>query len=155
MMNRRYPTFKDASECPRCADEPSGEFIRALEQFNRGEFFEQHETLEELWIEEKDEVRSLYKGILQIGVGYHHLLDRHNYKGAVSKLESGCRWLRAFQPRCRGVNVTRLIEDAQRSLAALRELGPERMDEFDQRLIAKVHYIAHSGVLEDTRRKGP
>ncbi len=139
-MNRRYPTFKDASECARCADEPSAQFIRGLEQFNRGEFFQQHETLEALWIEERDEVRSLYKGILQIGVGYLHLVERNNYRGAVSKLESGCRWLHAFQPRCLGVDVTRLIQDAQRSLAMLRELGPERIAEFDQRLIAKVYY---------------
>jgi len=139
-MKRKYPTFHDASECPRCDDTPSGEFIRGLEQFNRGEFFAQHETLEGLWIAEKDDVRSLYKGILQIGVGYHHLLDRHNYRGAVSKLDSGCRWLRAFQPRCMGVDVTRLIADAQRALAHLRELGPEHMHEFDRRLVAKVHF---------------
>ncbi len=148
-MNRRYPTFRNASECAKCADEPSAEFIRGLEEFNRGEFFAQHETLEDLWIAETDEVRSLYKGILQIGVGYHHLLDRHNYRGAVSKLESGCRWLRAFRPRCMGVDVTRLIEDAQRALAQLTELGPERVDLFDRALVAKVHYTrgtAHAAV---------
>ncbi len=140
-MKRKYPTFHDASECSRCNNAPSEQFIRGLEQFNRGEFFAQHETLEELWIAEKDDVRSLYKGILQIGVGYHHLLDRHNYRGAISKLDSGCRWLRAFQPLCMGVDVARLIVDAQRALAHLRELGPERLEEFDSRLIAKVHLI--------------
>jgi predicted metal-dependent hydrolase len=139
-MNRRYPTFEDASQCPRCADEPRPEFIHGLEQFNRGEFFAQHETLEVLWIAEKDDVRSLYKGILQIGVGYHHLLDRHNYRGAVSKLDSGCRWLRALQPRCMGVDVTRLIRDAQRALAKLKELGPDGLSKFDRALVAKVHY---------------
>src|SRR5205085_1214219 len=102
--------------------------------------FQQHETLEELWIAERDDVRSLYKGILQIGVGFHHLLDRHNYRGAVSKLESGCRWLRAFQPQCMGVDVTRLIGDAERARARLLELGPERMDAFPSALVAKVHY---------------
>ena len=141
-MNRRYPTFKDASECAACAERPCAEFIHGLEQFNRGEFFEQHETLEDLWIAEKDEVRSLYKGILQVGVGMHHLLDRHNYHGATVKLASGCRWLHAFQPRCRGVEVTRLIEDAQRALAAVEKLGPEHMHEFDRRLIPVVHFRA-------------
>lgn len=139
-MSRRYPTFKHASECARCADAPSAEFARGLEQFNRGEFFAQHETLEALWIAEQDEVRSLYKGILQIGVGFHHLLDRHNYHGATVKLESGCRWLEAFQPRCMGVEVTRLIGDAQRALAHLRALGPARMREFDRALICHVYY---------------
>ena len=139
-MNRRDPTFANASECARCADAPSAQFIHGLEQFNRGEFFAQHETLETLWIAEPDDVRSLYKGILQIGVGYHHLLDRHNYHGAVVKLDSGCRWLRAFQPRCLGVEVTRLIADAQRALAQLVALGPKRIAEFDRRFVAQVHY---------------
>ncbi|MBI5877824.1 MAG: DUF309 domain-containing protein [Chloroflexi bacterium] len=138
-MNRRYPAFKDASECARCADVPCAEFLRGLEQFNRGEFFAQHETLEQLWIAERDEVRSLYKGILQIGVGFHHLLDRHNYHGATVKLESGCRWLHAFQPQCMGVDVSRLIGDTQRTLTYLRELGPARMHEFDRSLVCRVY----------------
>ena len=139
-MNRRYPTFKDAGECPRCAEPPGDKLIHGLEQFNRQEFFEQHETLEALWIAEKDEVRSLYKGILQIGVGFHHLLDRHNYHGAVAKLSSGCLWLQAFQPRCMGVDVSHLIVDAQLALTHLQALGPGRLAEFDRRLVAKVHY---------------
>ena len=147
-MNRRYPTFKDASECARCADLPDLEFIHGLEQFNRGEFFAQHETLEVLWIAERDEVRSLYKGILQVGVGFHHLLDRHNYRGAVIKLDSGCRWLRAFQPRCRGVEVAQLIADTQRALAQLVELGPARMPEFDRRLVVKVKYHSQREMVE-------
>jgi len=142
-VNRRYPTFKDASECPRCADLPSPEFIHGLEQFNRGEFFAQHETLEELWIAERDEVRSLYKGILQVGVGFHHLLDRHNYRGAVIKLDSGCRWLHAFQPRCRGVEVAQLIADTQCALAHLAALGPEYMSQFDRSLVVKIQYSQH------------
>ena len=147
-MNRRYPTFKDARECARCADLPSPEFIHGLEQFNRGEFFAQHETLETLWIAERDDVRSLYKGILQVGVGFHHLLDRHNYRGAVIKLDSGCRWLRAFQPRCRGVEVAQLIADTQRALAQLVALGPERISEFDRKLVVKIQYSQHQPVEE-------
>jgi len=145
-MERRYPAFRDASECARCADAPGAEFVRGLEQFNRGEFFAQHETLEALWIAERDEVRSLYKGILQIGVGFHHLLDRRNYHGATVKLDSGCRWLAAFRPRCMGVEVGRLIDDTQRALAHLRALGPERMHEFDRALVCRVYYARERGV---------
>ncbi len=41
-------------------------------QFNRGEFFEQHETLELLWRATRTPDRALYHDILQIGVGLHH-----------------------------------------------------------------------------------
>ncbi|RIK32935.1 MAG: DUF309 domain-containing protein, partial [Chloroflexi bacterium] len=48
--------------------------LRALEQFNRGEYWAQHETLEEIWRAEPDPtIRNFYKGILQIGVGFYHL----------------------------------------------------------------------------------
>ena len=46
---------------------------RGIAQFNRGEFFEQHETLEDLWREEPRPIRTLYQGILQIGVALYHV----------------------------------------------------------------------------------
>src|SRR5680860_1792203 len=56
----------------RCGDPPPPRLRRGIEQFNRGEFFEQHETLELEWLEERDPVRYLYQGILQIGIGFEH-----------------------------------------------------------------------------------
>src|SRR5262249_20822635 len=47
---------------------PPAELVRAVEQFNRGEFFECHETLEALWMAEAEPLRRLYQGILQVGV---------------------------------------------------------------------------------------
>ena len=55
-----------------CAEPPPSLLLKGIEQFNRGEFFAQHETLEELWRAETRDVRYLYQGILQIGVGLHH-----------------------------------------------------------------------------------
>ena len=60
-------------------DEPSPpQLLEGIAQFNRGEYFEQHETLELLWRAEQREVRRLYQGILQIGVAFHHP-RRRNY----------------------------------------------------------------------------
>src|SRR5215204_5064695 len=57
----------------RCADPPTPALLQGIAEFNRGEFFEQHETLEAAWIDEADPVRYLYQRILQIGVRFHHL----------------------------------------------------------------------------------
>ena len=65
----------------RCSESPPARLRRGIEQFNRGEFYEQHETLEEEWLAERDPVRYLYQGILQIGVGFEHL-RRGNPTGA-------------------------------------------------------------------------
>ena len=114
----------------RCSAPPPELLLEGIEQFNRGEYFEQHETLEELWLQEPDDVRYLYQGILLVGVGFHHL-GRGNYNGAVSKLRGGLEKLRWFAPRCQGVDVERLVREAEGCLTHLLELGPERMGEFE------------------------
>lgn len=114
--------------------------LRGIEQFNRGEFFEQHETLEDLWRSEPDDVRYLYQGILQVGVGFYHL-GRGNFHGAVSKLETGLEKLRWFEPQCRLVDVASLVADASECLEQLRQLGPDRIGEFDWRAVPKVRLI--------------
>ena len=56
-----------------CQDLPPPQLLEGVEQFNRGEYFEQHETLELLWRAETRSVRRLYQGILQVGVAFYHL----------------------------------------------------------------------------------
>jgi predicted metal-dependent hydrolase len=92
--------------------------------------FECHETLEELWLAETDELRYLYQGILQVGVGYLHL-QRGNHHGAVTKLHSGCALLEYFVPNCLGIEVQALMDAANRDLKRLQSLGVERLEEFD------------------------
>src|SRR5689334_2590675 len=65
-----------------CAEPAPSELSKALHEFNAGEFFEQHETLELLWRATPGEIRHLYEGILQVGVGMHHLLVNKNFHGA-------------------------------------------------------------------------
>jgi predicted metal-dependent hydrolase len=121
----------------RCHDPPSPALLLAIEQFNQREFFECHETLEAVWNAEPGAIRTLYKGILQVGVGCYHLL-RRNYRGATIKLQSGADYLEPFAPRCMGVEVGRLIADARRLRAALVALGPDRFLEADLALIPQV-----------------
>ena len=122
-----------------CADPPPAELVHGLEQFNRGEFFACHETLEALWMTEAEPIRRLYQGILQVGVAFHHL-RRANYRGAMNLLTSGSGYLAPFAPRCLGVDVAALLVDAHRCRETLVALGAERIGEFDQRLIPRVRY---------------
>lgn len=123
----------------RPADEdPSPELLRGIEQFNQREYFECHETLEGIWIKESRPIRTLYKGILQVGVGCYHLL-RGNYRGAVIKLDSGARYLEPFAPICLRVNVARLIADARALHTTLTQLGPDHFREIDPNLLPLVH----------------
>lgn len=125
--------------CDACREPPPPALLEGIAQFNRGEFFEQHETLELLWRAETREVRRLYQGILQIGVAFHHL-QRLNHHGTVYMLTRGPAYLAAFAPLCQTVDVARLIADAAAARAAVDRLGKARLAEFDWTLVPKVHF---------------
>ena len=110
----------------RCDDRAPPELIRGIEEFNAGEFFEQHETLELLWRDTRAPVRGLYHGILQVGVGFHHWRNG-NFHGASTLLEEGIERLRPFAPRCQGVDVDALVADATAARERLMDLGAEGM----------------------------
>jgi uncharacterized protein len=117
-----------------CAEPPPEALIAGVGQFNRREFFECHETLEAIWIEEPGPVRDLYQGILQVGVGFYHA-GRGNYSGAILTLRRGIERLRPFRPQCQGVEVEGLVRQAEAAADALAQLGPARVGEFDEGLI--------------------
>src|SRR6476660_1873154 len=124
-----------------CCDEPPPALLLAgIAQFNRGEFFEQHETLELLWRAEPRNIRDLYQGILQIGVAFHHLRKR-NHHGTVYMLTRGQNYLAPFAPRCQRVDVEALLDAAAAALREVNRLGSDRLAEFDWNLTPKVRVV--------------
>jgi predicted metal-dependent hydrolase len=108
---------------------PAG-VIEGIELFNRGEWYEAHEALEHEWHAERGEVRRLYQGILQIGVGLHHARSG-NHRGAVLLLTDGIEKTSAFTPAYRGLDTARLVREAQDCLEQVVALGPEGLGRFD------------------------
>jgi predicted metal-dependent hydrolase len=133
-MARRPRLSDPETDRSRCAEPPPPGVLKGIEEFNRGEFFEAHESIEEEWIPERNHIRLLWQGILQIGVGFHHL-QRGSWKSAVVMLERGLPKIRPFLPRCQGIDVRDLHDRAERCLRELRALGPDRLGEFDTDLI--------------------
>jgi predicted metal-dependent hydrolase len=120
-----------------CLEAPPLGLLKGVEEFNRGEFFECHKTLEELWKAEPHPIRHLYQGILQIGVAFHHLrAERH--RPVVTLLKSGSEYLEPFSPVCMGVDLAALLDDADRCLDQVRRLGPEGVSRFDWSLVPEI-----------------
>jgi hypothetical protein len=120
-----------------CAGELSALAKQGIELFNRREFFEAHEVLEHAWNAETAPARELYRGLLQVAVAYLQI-ERGNYSGAVKMFLRMRQWLDPLPDDCRGVNVAQLRAEALAARAALEELGPERMGEFDHALFKRV-----------------
>jgi predicted metal-dependent hydrolase len=50
-------------------------YHRGIELFNRQEFFECHDTLEELWLEDHSPDRLFYQGLIQAAVAFYHVTN--------------------------------------------------------------------------------
>jgi len=120
---------------PPCDEAPPQLLLDGIAQFNRGEYFEQHETLELLWRDTRTPVRGLYHGILQIGVGFHHWRNG-NFHGASTLLEEGIERLRPFAPQCQSVDVEALIADAIVARDRLIAAGAEGIRSVDVTAVA-------------------
>jgi predicted metal-dependent hydrolase len=121
-----------------CQQPPPSELLKGVHEFNEGKFFEQHETLELLWRATPGVERHLYEGILLVGVGFYHLLERRNFHGATVKLEHGIALLNALPATCQGVDVARLRLEAGRALRELVRLGPDGIDRFQARHVPRI-----------------
>ena len=133
------------SEC--CDDAPPALLLKGVAQFNRGEFFEQHETLEDLWRDERRDIRHLYQGILQIGVAVYHIA-RCNHHGAVYMLTRGQNYLRPFTPTCQTIDVDDLLSQATQILREVQQLGPKQLKQFNWTLAPKVRFLTPKTLVE-------
>lgn len=105
---------------------------KGLEQFNERQYFECHETLEDLWRQmaldgdkssplEQSE-KQLVQGIIQVAVAYHHLL-RGNVKGARRLFERAFPRLRQGEPSLLGLDVSALTRHVEGDYQKIGHLG--------------------------------
>jgi predicted metal-dependent hydrolase len=94
--------------------------LAGIEQFNRREFFQCHETLEEFWQEYTGADREFIQGLIQVAVAYHHLLG-NNSVGAIKLIRRALPRLQPYQPQHMGMESTPLIESATNTLQRLEE----------------------------------
>ena len=95
---------------------PPPELGLAIEQFNRGEFWECHETLEDVWRETPYPFRLFYHAVIKTAVGFHHI-SAHNRHGTRVKLRDGVELLGLFQPEWMGLRTDLLRSDAEKWLS--------------------------------------
>lgn len=119
----RYPEGWD--------DRLSDKARQGVAEFNRGEFYEQHELFEEAWMEEARPIRDMYQGILQVGVAFH-LIQQDNWAGAVKMFRRGLPRLRDLPDVCQGVDIAAFRRAAEAIHAEVSALGAARLHEFDR-----------------------
>ena len=97
-----------------------------IQQFNQGDYYACHDTLEAIWMEAEVVEKPFFQGILQLAVALYHL-GNHNWHGTAILLGEGIRRLEPFEPSYRGVDVTALLDCASAWLEAVQQLGVEQV----------------------------
>ena len=94
--------------------------LRGLDLLDRGEYFEAHEDLEDLWAGEVGATRRLLQALIQVAVALHHR-GNGNVGGARTLLERASDHLAAVpQPAC-FLDPRELEHSVRALLAELRE----------------------------------
>ena len=93
-------------------------FLKGIEQFNQQLFYECHETLEQIWLEEHGDERELYQGIIQVAAGYFKW-EQDVPVGAAKLFRSGLSLLKPYAPRCLGLDIASFVADVGSDLGAL------------------------------------
>ncbi|MCZ8512110.1 DUF309 domain-containing protein [Paenibacillus filicis] len=110
-------------------------YVQFIYYFNfERDYFECHEVMEELWLEEGRD--PLYQGLLQVAVGLYHYRNG-NPNGSVKLFTAGLEKLNGFGGIELGIDLKRLREDSERYLDKLhkREKEPFEFYDLDIRIV--------------------
>ncbi len=93
-------------------------YIQFLYHFNMDrDYFECHEVMEELWMEEN---RSpLYQGLLQVAVGLYHARN-NNTSGAIKLLSQAMSKLEVYPNHKLGIDMDRLLQESRQYVRELQ-----------------------------------
>ena len=98
-------------------------FRRGIEVFNRGEFFDAHEVLEDVWRAAPDEEKKFLQGLIQVAVGLHHH-STGNKVGARSLLARAEKNLSSYEEGFGGVKLSALRTRLAEWIRALDDSRP-------------------------------
>lgn len=100
------------------SDSYPNEYIQFFESFNRGEYYDCHDFLEEIWMREKD--NKFLQGLLQMAVAIYHF-ECGNIKGSRLLFESAHRYLKDYLPSYWGLDLQPIISYIEECLDVLPE----------------------------------
>lgn len=126
------------------ADEILERFTLGIDKFNKGEFYECHDILEDVWFEIRGQDRKFYQGLIHLAVGFYHILHRNNPKGALSQLNKGVTKLSAFKPAYQGVELENLVRKVERCINEIIFFHEEKLGNLNGMTIPKINFDSAS-----------
>ena len=114
-------------------------YIQGIAYFNDCEFFEAHETWEELWTEYRGPARKYYQVLIQVALALHHF-GNGNIGGA-RKVYLSCRkYLDEYAPAYEGLDLEQFLSELERCFREVLESEEMYPDvEIDPERIPEIH----------------
>lgn len=84
-------------------------YTKGIWLFNSYEFYQCHDTLEELWLETTGEPKDFYKGLIQAAVALYHF-SRGNARGAKTLYWSSVGLLEKYAPKYKNIDVQGFLD---------------------------------------------
>ena len=85
-------------------------YLQGIEYFNECDFFEAHETWEDLWTQIQGDARKFYQGLIQVAVALYHF-GNGNIRGARKLYHSSSKYLQPYRPIFEGIDLDKLLEE--------------------------------------------
>lgn len=116
------------------------EYLRYIDLFNEGEYFDAHEVLEDLWVIEVGRTKTFYKGLIQVAVAICHW-ERGNRPGTERLWHSGRAYLATAPTIYEGLDVGQLLNDLGKLFRTLELHQGSGLPELDRDAIPHVALI--------------
>ena len=114
-------------------------YLEGIAHFNACDFFEAHESWEELWTEYQGPLRKFYQGLIQAAVALHHF-GNGNIRGAKKLYFGSLGYLEPYRPVQQGLNLDKFLAEFTTCFApviAAEEAFPQL--EVDPETIPEIH----------------
>lgn len=115
-------------------------FEKGVEYYNSGYFFEAHDVFEEIWMDDREESKVFYQGLVQLSTGFYHFIMR-NLNGTKSQLSKSIEKLSRYTPVYEGIDVTGLIEQVEAFLDTIDKKSVDDLNYSD--LIKRIPKLRH------------
>ncbi|TVY08272.1 DUF309 domain-containing protein [Paenibacillus cremeus] len=104
-------------------------YVQFVYYFNiERDYFECHEVMEELWLEEGRD--PLYQGLLQVAVGLYHY-QNGNPSGSVKLFTAALEKLQGHPPETLGIDLAQVVSESEAYLTKLHRLPEEPFAFYD------------------------
>ncbi len=91
-------------------------YLKGIAYFNDCDFFEAHETWEELWTEYRGPARKYYQGLIQAAVALHHF-GNGNIRGAKKVYITSRGYLEEYRPQYEGLDLEAFLAQYEECFA--------------------------------------